>query len=158
MAIGACFAAANTMYAQVAARAREIGTLRALGFKRRSIMGSFFLEAVLLGVVAGGFGALLSLPLNAIQTGTMNQVTFSEITFQLRTTPFALFSGHLPGHRDGCPGRPAASLRRLAPEDHRPPPRSVAPDWLRLPVRRPVRGSSDPHPGEAAKRRAVLRV
>ena len=93
MAIGACFAAANTMYAQVAARAREIGTLRALGFKRRSIMGSFFLEAVLLGVVAGGFGALLSLPLNAIQTGTMNQVTFSEITFQLRTTPFALFSG-----------------------------------------------------------------
>ncbi|MDE2977202.1 MAG: ABC transporter permease, partial [Acidobacteriota bacterium] len=46
MAIGACFAAANTMYAQVAARAREIGTLRALGFKRRSIMGSFFLEAV----------------------------------------------------------------------------------------------------------------
>ncbi len=93
MAIGACFAAANTMYAQVAARAREIGTLRALGFKRRSIMGSFFLEAVLLGVVAGGFGALLALPLNAIQTGTMNQVTFSEITFQLRTTPFAMFSG-----------------------------------------------------------------
>ncbi len=93
MAVGACFAAANTMYAQVAARAREIGTLRALGFRRRSIMGSFFLEAVLLGVVAGGFGALLSLPLNAIQTGTMNQVTFSEITFQLRTTPFAIFSG-----------------------------------------------------------------
>ncbi len=93
MAIGACFAAANTMYAQVAARAREIGALRALGFRRRSIMGSFFLEAVLLGLVAGGFGALLSLPLNAIQTGTMNQVTFSEITFQLRTTPFAIFSG-----------------------------------------------------------------
>ena len=93
MAVGACFAAANTMYAQVAARAREIGTLRALGFRRRSIMGSFFLEAVLLGLVAGGFGALLALPLNAIQTGTMNQVTFSEITFQLRTTPFAMFSG-----------------------------------------------------------------
>ncbi len=93
MAVGACFAAANTMYAQVAARAREIGTLRALGFRRRSIMGSFFLEAVLLGLVAGGFGALLALPLNAIQTGTMNQVTFSEITFQLRTTPAAMFSG-----------------------------------------------------------------
>ena len=93
MAVGACFAAANTMYAQVAARSREIGTLRALGFRRRSIMGSFFLEAVLLGLVAGGFGALLALPLNAIQTGTMNQVTFSEITFQLRTTPFAMFSG-----------------------------------------------------------------
>ncbi len=93
MALGACFAAANTMYAQVAARSREIGTLRALGFQRRSIMGSFFLEAVLLGVVAGAFGAVLALPLNAIQTGTMNQVTFSEITFQLRTTPVALFSG-----------------------------------------------------------------
>ena len=93
MAFGACFAAANTMYAQVSARAREIGTLRALGFRRRSIMGCFFLEAVLLGLLAGGFGALLSLPLNAIQTGTMNQVTFSEITFQLRTTPVAIFSG-----------------------------------------------------------------
>ncbi|MCY4109650.1 MAG: FtsX-like permease family protein [Chloroflexi bacterium] len=93
MAFGACFAAANTMYAQISVRAHEIGTLRALGFQRRSIMGCFFLEAVLLGLLAGGFGALLSLPLNVIQTGTMNQVTFSEITFQLRTTPEAIFSG-----------------------------------------------------------------
>ena len=93
MAVGACFAAANTMYSQVDARGREIGTLRALGFKRRTIIGGFLVEAVLLGLMAGGFGALLSLPLNAISTGTMNQATFSEITFQLRTTPSAIFYG-----------------------------------------------------------------
>ncbi len=93
MAFGACFSAANTMYAQVASRGREIGTLRALGFPRRSIMAGFVIEAVLLGLLAGGFGALLSLPLNAVTTGTMNSLTFSEVTFQLRTTPSAIFAG-----------------------------------------------------------------
>lgn len=93
MGFGACFAAANTMYAQVAARGREIGTLRALGFRRRSIVGGFLLEAIAIGLLAGGFGALLSLPLNAISTGTVNAVTFSEVTFALRTTPLAIFAG-----------------------------------------------------------------
>ncbi len=93
MAVGACFAAANTMYSQVDARGREIGTLRALGFRRRTIIGGFLIEAIILGLLAGAFGALLSLPLNTISTGTMNQLTFSEITFQLRTTPSAIFAG-----------------------------------------------------------------
>jgi putative ABC transport system permease protein len=95
MAFGACFAAANTMYAQVSARQKEIGTLRALGFNRRSILTSFVLEAVVLGLLAGAIGALLSLPLNGFRTGTMNSLTFSEITFALRTTPRILVDGVL---------------------------------------------------------------
>jgi putative ABC transport system permease protein len=95
MAIGACFAAANTMYAAVSARTREIAALRVFGFKRRSIMGAFLLEAALLGLVAGLIGVLLALPLNTISTGTTNFLTFSEITFSLRTTPMALLGGVL---------------------------------------------------------------
>ena len=93
MALGACFAAANTMYAHVAARAKEIGTLRALGFRRRSILAAFVSEAALLGLVAGVLGVLLSLPLNGMTTGTTNFVTFSELSFTLRTTPGVLALG-----------------------------------------------------------------
>ncbi|MGH2571763.1 MAG: ABC transporter permease [bacterium] len=93
MAFGACFAAANTMYAQVAARAREIGTLRALGFPRRAILGAFLLEAAFLGLAAGVLGAVAALPLNGVTAGTTNFVTFSEISFSLRTTPAVLVQG-----------------------------------------------------------------
>jgi ABC-type antimicrobial peptide transport system permease subunit len=95
MAFGACFAAANTMYAQVSARAHEIGTLRALGFPRRTILSAFLVEAALLGLFAGLLGAVLALPLNLLTAGTLNLVTFSEITFNLRTTPPILLGGVL---------------------------------------------------------------
>jgi putative ABC transport system permease protein len=95
MAFGACFAAANTMYAQVSARAHEIGTLRALGFRRRSILSAFLLEAALLGLLAGAVGAVLALPLNLLTAGTLNLITYSEITFSLRTTPAILLGGVL---------------------------------------------------------------
>ncbi|HYH45351.1 MAG TPA: ABC transporter permease [Thermoanaerobaculia bacterium] len=95
MAVGACFAAANTMFSQVSARAHEIGTLRALGFRRRNILTAFLIEAGLLGVIAGVLGAVLALPLNGLTAGTMNAVTFSEISFALRTTPNILAGGVL---------------------------------------------------------------
>lgn len=95
MAVGACFAAANTMFAQVSARAHEIGTLRALGFRRRTILSAFLIEAAILGLLAGCLGALLALPLNGLTAGTMNAVTFSEISFALRTTPDILVGGVL---------------------------------------------------------------
>lgn len=95
MAVGACFAAANTMFSQVSARAHEIGTLRALGFRRRNILTAFLIEAGLLGVIAGVLGAVLALPLNGLTAGTMNAVTFSEISFALRTTPDILVGGVL---------------------------------------------------------------
>lgn len=80
--IGAMFAAANTMYAAVASRGREIGTLRALGFPRVSILLSFLLfESVLLCVMGGLLGCLATLPFNGISSGTANMASFSEITF-----------------------------------------------------------------------------
>lgn len=117
MSFGACFAAANTMYAQVAARAKELGTLRAVGFKRRTILVAFLLEAALLGLIAGCVGALAALPLNSLTAGTMNGVTFSEISFNLRTTPTILLSGILlavvTGVLGGLPPAIAASRRPI---------------------------------------------
>jgi putative ABC transport system permease protein len=86
MGIGACFAAMNTMYAAVSNRTREIGTLRALGFSRGSILASFLIEAVLLALIGGGIGSLLALPVNGISTGSANFVTFSEVTYNFRVT------------------------------------------------------------------------
>ncbi|MGH9395672.1 MAG: ABC transporter permease [Terriglobia bacterium] len=93
MAIGASFAAMNTMYAAVARRTKEIGTLRAVGFSRRSILASFVLESVVIAFVGGLIGCLLSLPVNLITTGTMNFSTFSEITFNFNVTPQLFVTG-----------------------------------------------------------------
>ncbi len=90
---GAMFAAANTMYAAVASRAREIGTLRALGFPRGSILVSFLFEAIVLCLLGGLVGCLATLPFNGLSTGTMNQ--FSEITFSFRFGPRVLAQGVL---------------------------------------------------------------
>lgn len=94
MAIGSSFAAMNTMYAAVARRAREIGTLRVLGFSRRSILASFLIESVLLSLAGGLLGVLMVLPLNGVTTGIGNFVTFSEIAFKfhigLRATAMGL--------------------------------------------------------------------
>jgi putative ABC transport system permease protein len=105
MAVGSCFAAMNTMYAAVARRAKEIGTLRVLGFARSSILFSFFLESLLLSLLGGLAGCLLVLPLNNIETGIGNFITFSEISFSFQVTPaimaiglgFSLFLGAIGG-------------------------------------------------------------
>jgi putative ABC transport system permease protein len=92
MAIGSSFAAMNTMYAAVARRAREIGTLRVLGFSRGSILFSFFLESVLLAGLGGILGCLLVFPLNGVTTG-MGSTTFSELAFSFRVTPQIMLAG-----------------------------------------------------------------
>jgi len=105
MAVGSSFAAMNTMYAAVARRSREIGTLRVLGFSRGSILFSFLIESVCLSVLGGLLGCLLVLPLNNITTGIGSFVTFSEIAFNFRVSPeimligvlFALVMGTLGG-------------------------------------------------------------
>jgi putative ABC transport system permease protein len=105
MAVGSSFAAMNTMYAAVARRAREIGTLRVLGFSRGSILTSFLLESVLLSIIGGLLGCVLVLPLNNITTGIGSFVTFSEISFNFRVSPeimavgvaFAMVMGALGG-------------------------------------------------------------
>lgn len=95
MAIGSCFAAMNTMYAAVARRSKEIGTLRVLGFSRGSILFSFFLESVLLSAIGGLIGILLVLPLNNVTTGITSFFTFSEIAFNFRVGPTVMISGLL---------------------------------------------------------------
>jgi putative ABC transport system permease protein len=87
MAIGSIFAAMNTMYAAVAYRGREIATLRVIGFSRPAILTSFVLESLMLALLGALVGILLMLPFNGMQTGTSNQVTFSEVVFSLRITP-----------------------------------------------------------------------
>jgi putative ABC transport system permease protein len=105
MAVGSSFAAMNTMYAAVARRAREIGTLRVLGFSKASILSSFFIESLVLSAIGGVIGCLLALPLNNFTTGVGSFVTFSEIEFNFHVTPavmaiglaFALFMGAVGG-------------------------------------------------------------
>jgi putative ABC transport system permease protein len=92
MAIGSSFAAMNTMYAAVARRSREIGTLRVLGFSRGSILVSFFLESVLLAGLGGILGCLLVFPLNGVTTG-IGSTTFSELAFAFRVTPEIMLAG-----------------------------------------------------------------
>jgi putative ABC transport system permease protein len=92
MAVGSSFAAMNTMYAAVARRAREIGTLRVLGFSKGSILVSFFVESVLLAGLGGAIGCLLVLPLNGITTGIGNS-NFSETAFNFHVTPEIMLVG-----------------------------------------------------------------
>ena len=87
LGVGACFGGMNTMYAAVAYRTREIGTLRALGFSKASIMLSFVIESMFIALIGGVVGCLLALPVNGIATGTMNFRTFSEVAFSFKITP-----------------------------------------------------------------------
>lgn len=93
MAVGSSFAAMNTMYAAVARRSKEIGTLRILGFTKGSILFSFFLESLLLSLVGGIIACILVLPLNNVTTGLGNFVTFSETSFNFRIGPAVMLIG-----------------------------------------------------------------
>jgi putative ABC transport system permease protein len=93
MGIGAVFGAVNTMNAIVAARTREIGTLRALGFSRASILAAFLVESLLLALAGGLAGCVLAFPMNGFTTATGQTSSFSEIAFAFRITPPALATG-----------------------------------------------------------------
>jgi len=93
MAVGSAFAAMNTMYASVARRAAEIGTLRVLGFSRAGILFSFLVESLVLAALGGLLGCVLALPLNGVTTGLGNFVTFSEMSFNFRITPVIMATG-----------------------------------------------------------------
>lgn len=99
MSIGAIFAAMNTMYASVGARTREIGTLRVLGFRRRTILASFNLEGAILAGIGGLLGCSLALLAQylcvafGVRFGTLSFNTFSEVIFQFRVTPMLVVQG-----------------------------------------------------------------
>jgi putative ABC transport system permease protein len=93
MSIGAVFAAMNTMYAAVGARTREIGTLRVLGFRRRSVVLALLLEGGMLALFGGVLGCTLAYYWNGYTTATMGFETFSEIVFQFTVTPALVAKG-----------------------------------------------------------------
>ena len=87
LGIGAIFGAANTMYAAVASRTREIATMRVLGFSRGAIWLSFVTEAAFLGLLGGLVGSAAGyFMFNNLATGTVNWISFSEMAFQFRVT------------------------------------------------------------------------
>ena len=113
--IGAIIGAMITMYASVASRTAEIGTLRALGFSRRAILLAFLVEALLLGLLGGVLGLAGAAFMQALSISTTNFQTFAEIAFRLVLTPeivaaslaFALAMGFVGGFL------PAARAARL---------------------------------------------
>ncbi len=84
---GAIIGAMVTMYSAVAKRTAEIGTLRALGFRRREILGAFVGESALLGFVGGAFGLLAASAMQSLSFSTMNFQSFAEISFGFVLSP-----------------------------------------------------------------------
>ncbi len=106
MGVGAVFGAVNTMYTAVAARTREIATLRALGFGATPVVASVLVESMLLALAGGLAGGVLAYAgFNGYQTATINWQTFSQIAFAFAVTPplvgqglaYALLMGLLGG-------------------------------------------------------------
>ena len=84
--LGAVIGAMITMYAAVSSRTGEIGTMRALGFQRRSILAAFLVEALLLGFIGGCVGLFFASFMQLFTVSTMNFQTFSELAFSFTLT------------------------------------------------------------------------
>ena len=103
--IGAMIGAMITMYASVANRVGEIGTLRALGFRRRDVLGAFLMESLLLGAVGGVAGLGLASLMQYASFSTINFQTFADLSFRFLLTPavatqamvFAVVMGFIGG-------------------------------------------------------------
>lgn len=123
MGLAAVFTAMNTMLASVAARTREIGILLSIGYRPFPIFLAFLFEALLLGLLGGLVGCVLTLPFNGVRAGAMNFQTFTEMAFAFRVGPevlivaivfsvaLGLVGGALPAWR-AARLRPTAALRR----------------------------------------------
>jgi putative ABC transport system permease protein len=94
MAIGAMFGALNTMFAAVAARAREIATLRAIGFRGLPVVVAIMLETMLLALIGGVIGGALAwLIFNGYSASTLAQGTVGQLSFELKVTGALLWTG-----------------------------------------------------------------
>jgi putative ABC transport system permease protein len=119
MGVGAVFGCTNTLLAAVAGRTREVGGLLALGFRPSAVLVGFLLESLLIGLIGGGLGILLALPVHGMATGTFGFTTFAEATFKFEFTPLvfgvALGLAALIGLLGGA--IPALRASRLKPVD-----------------------------------------
>ncbi len=113
--VGAVIGAMITMYASVASRTGEIGTLRALGFPRRSILAAFMLESLLLGLVGGVAGILAASLMQSLSISTTNFQTFAEVAFSFSLTPGIVLAALLFSLAMGFVGGflPAARAARM---------------------------------------------
>jgi ABC-type lipoprotein release transport system permease subunit len=113
--LGAMIGAAITMYASVASRTAEIGTLRALGFARRSILTAFLVESMLLALTGGLAGLAGASLLQHVRISTTNFQTFSELAFSFELTPnvvaWSIFFALIMGLAGGV--LPAAKAARM---------------------------------------------
>jgi putative ABC transport system permease protein len=115
--LGAIIGAVITMYAAVAQRQREIGTLRALGFSRVSILSSFLLESTVLALIGGAAGGLAALCMSFVRFSMLNMTTWSEVVFSFEPTFGIVASSILVGALMGVVGGlfPAVRAARTSP-------------------------------------------
>jgi putative ABC transport system permease protein len=93
MGLGAIFAALNSMYAAVAARGKEIATLRAIGFGGLPVLASVMVEALLLALAGGVLGAVIAyLLFNNLSVSTLGQ-NFTQVVFNFKVTPALVLQG-----------------------------------------------------------------
>lgn len=99
MSVGAIFAAMNTMYASVASRTREVGTLRVLGYPQGAVVVCFLLEGMLLAALGGALGCAVAvavqvtLSLRGVVFGSLDFQSFAETVYQFRITPDLVVQG-----------------------------------------------------------------
>jgi putative ABC transport system permease protein len=115
--LGAMIGATITMYAAVAQRRREIGTLQALGFSRFAILLSFLFESTVLALIGGAVGAIASLAMGFVKLSMMNFATFQEITFTFQPSLGVVLLSTFVGAFMGIVGGffPALSAARTPP-------------------------------------------
>lgn len=116
---GAILGAMITMYAAVANRTREIGTLRALGFSRTAVLTSFVTESVVLTLIGGGVGVLAALPMKAASFSILTAATWSEVVFTFQPTARIILSALACAALMGLLGGflPALRASRIKPAD-----------------------------------------
>ena len=114
---GAMIGAMITMHGSIAQRQREIGTLRALGFSKLSILSAFLLESLLLALFGGALGAVASLAMGSVRFSTMNWATFSEVVFSFEATPTIILKAMVLAAVMGLVGGffPALRAARMSP-------------------------------------------
>jgi ABC-type antimicrobial peptide transport system permease subunit len=113
--VGALIGAVITMFAAVANRTAEIGTLRSLGFLRRSVLAAFFLESVFLSLLGGLAGIVLASMMSMVRISTTNWGTFSELAFGFELSAGIAFASLLFSLAMGIAGGffPAIRAARL---------------------------------------------
>lgn len=110
---GAMFTSANTMFSAVKSRAREVGTLRALGFPRRDILTSFVFESLLIGVLGGLLGLMAMIPLSNLTFNTSNFSTFTEMSIHFRFGPWVLLGAPAMALATGLTGGLLPAIRAV---------------------------------------------